>query len=418
MKAQSTSKGASIDQLLSFQSIILLELFIASLLPAAVMLLVGTIGTRLMLSASIGPFVLIFLLGAVAIFLGEFFLISTMQRATKGQFFDLIDVCHAYVAGNKGRRATIHEDEGITTALAKALNSLLDSLPQQGQYEASQIASPAQSSHEPLQARLQQLIREIAPTLDADLRVKIKPAAGDIGNAITIYSYLINELIQHIRQTRLATDQITNTTREIIDRSIELARTSEMLILSLTQTTEKAEKLVAFIQRLGSTLQLCVDITQDTGTLTRQKNELDDTLEEEISSQIIIVDSIPNENQQYEQLKADVRQQASLLEEALYATQEHTIIAESIIGELYNFAQSIHHSSTGVLHTAENMGSFVTLAMQWKNSVEAFHLPEDDEQRYHSLNKTKYQTADFPPIEEATVSEQKTVIKRHLPDDV
>jgi hypothetical protein len=421
MKAQATSEGVSIDQLLSFQSITLIELFVASLLPAAAMLLVGTIGTRLLLSASIGPFVLIFLFGAVAIFLGEFFLISTMQKVVKGQFFDLIDVCHAYVAGNKARRATIHENEGITTALAKALNALLDSIPQQGQQEAFQTVSPVQSNEGTLQTQLKQLIREIAPVIDADLRVKMKPAAGDIGKAITIYHYLINELIQHIRQTRAATDQITSATREIIDRSIELANTSETLILSLSQTTEKAEQLVAFIQRLGSTLQLCVDITHDTQTDKQRKIQLDDTLDdtlkEELPEQALIVDSISPESMRYEQLKADMREQSNILEQALNATQEHTVIAESIIGELYSFAQSIHHSSTDVLHTTEKMSSFVALAKQWRHSVTAFHLPEDDDQNYPYRDEANVQPGNFSPKEEPLSYEEKTVIKKRLPDD-
>jgi hypothetical protein len=418
MKAQTASNGVSTDPLLSFQSIMLLELFVASLLPAVAMLLVGTIGTRLLLSASIGPFVLIFLLSAIAIFLGEFFLIFSMQKVVKGQLFDLIEVCRVYVAGNTARRAIIQKDEGVTTTLAKALNALLDAIPKQSQQAPFQAAASVQSSEEALQTQLKQLIHKVAPVMDSDLRVKTQPAVGDIGKATTIYNYLINELIQHIRRTRSATDQITGTTREIIDRSIELAHTSEMLILSLSQTTEKAEQLVAFVQRLGNTLQLCVDNTHDTQELKQQKLQIDYTLEEEFPGQNLIVDSISPEHMRYEQLKTNMSEQSSMLEQALNDTQEHSILAESIIGELYNFAQSIHHSSTSVLHTTEKMSSFVTLAKQWRSSVMAFHLPEDDEQSYPYQNSPYIPPADFPPKEGSMSYEDKTVIKKRLPEEI
>jgi hypothetical protein len=371
MEAKSANVGS-----LTLQPLMQLELLVASLLPAAAILFVGAIGTRMITPTDVEPFVLAFLFCALAIFGGEFVLISTMQRATKGQLADLTTVCQAYLAGNKEKRVPIHGDHELTTTLAHALNSLLDFVVQQENQQTSQ-KNVSEQSEELLKGQLKQLAHKIAPVMDGDLRERVEIATGDIGIVIDACNYLITQLVQQINWTRHASEQVINATREMLDHSIEFAQSSETQLLLLARTTETQEKLVAFMQRLGSTLQLCIDLAQETQIFLEQRDNL---VTNNSSHYPIIVDSTSPADSQFKQPEAGTRQQVRLLTEALDTIREYTAIAEYMVGDLHTFAQHIHHSSAGILNMAERTNSLVPLAERWRNSVAAFYLPGEDAQ--------------------------------------
>jgi methyl-accepting chemotaxis protein len=209
--------------------------------------------------------------------------------------------------------------------------------------------------------------------MDGDLRVKATIFAGDLGIIADVCNYLVEELAQHIKWTRYSSNQVITVTRDLIERSIELAQSSETHMLRIAETTETVEKLVAFIQRLGDILQLSVDLVQGTQSHLQEKR----VYGENGARGIRIMDSAPHTDQLLDQLDTDTQRQARMLESALSATQEHVTLAESMIEGLYVFAQRIHESSTQVLSTAERVGSLVTLAEQWRSSVASFQLVEN-----------------------------------------
>ncbi|HLZ63261.1 MAG TPA: hypothetical protein VKR06_40530 [Ktedonosporobacter sp.] len=396
-----------------------LELLVASLLPASAILLIGVVGSRFIVPAFAGNFLFFFLLTALIVFFAEFALLATMQRAIKAHFSNLIAVCQAYLAGNKERRAALHGDQDLTTLLAKALNALLDSVarpvaqvpPQQapqpvpypmgqqipqpapypmGQQAPQQVPQsvpqpisfaapkptaqpvtqkrPVVQDETPLKRQLKQLVEEINPVMDADLSVKATVAAGDVGIVADICNYLVEELVQNVQWVRFASEQIITATHNMLDHSIELAQTFENQIGQLSQVTETVETLVTFIQRLSNTLQLSADIAHE--DYEHVKEQMNGT-----NSQLA---HMLNNTQAHAALEQDTQRQIELLDQALEGTQEHTALAESIIGDLYTFAQRMHQSSTGVLNTAERIGALIALAEQWRNSVSAFELPGAD----------------------------------------
>lgn len=398
---------------LTLKSLMYLELLVASLLPVAAILLVGVVGTRLIMPEYIEIFAIIFFLAAVLVFSGEFALLMIMQRAIKGHFSDLIAVCQAYLAGHKTRRAVLHDDQDLTTPLAKALNALLDSVvqpvpqplpsqpaspqhipqPMSPQPLPQWISHPAPPQQAPkkdlveqgdlvdklfdqgdslLKKQLKQLVREVNPALEADLRVKAAVPTGDIGVVADVCNYLIEELVQNVQWVRQASEQVIVVTREMLNRSIEMAQTIEEQMVQLSNMTETIEKVAAFMQQMGSTLQLSVDIAEEVYSHTHEKTL---PLKELTDRTTPIVNSVPPVDTH---LKQNMQRQVELLGGSLETTQEHATLAESIIGDLYTFAQRLHHSSTDVLDTAERIGSLITLAEQWRNSVAAFQLPEDE----------------------------------------
>ena len=365
---------------LTLQPLMRLELLLASLLPVTAILLAGVIGTRWIMPAYIGPFTIIFLLCTVVIFLCEYTLIFSMQRSIKDQFSGFIAVCQAYQTGNKESRVLVQDNQDLTATLAQAINSLLDFASQQGEQQVVQkyASEPAEGL---LKKRIKQLAHEIAPVLDADLSEKVTIADGDIGVVIDACNGMIEELVRQIKWTRGASEQIISVTREVVNSSIEFAQTIETQMIRLSITTETAEKLVAFVQRLSGTLQLSIDLTLEMQTQLEQSRK---SITDKLSHSPKIVDSTPQTHDQQESLQ----QQTQLLEEALHATRENTKIAESMIGDLYAFAQQIHQSSTAVLSTAERVDSLATQAENWRTSVAVFHLPGEAYQNPSSIKES------------------------------
>jgi methyl-accepting chemotaxis protein len=352
---------------MQFTSLLYLELLVASLTPAAVILVVAVIGTLQVMRANPLLFVLVCVLCAAITAGCELALLWQMQRALKDQFADIIMVCRHFMAGKKDVRAVVQKDNELAT-LARTINSLLDTI-------KLQVSEPVttQKKEEPqLSSQLQQFLREISPVMDGDLRVKATIFAGDLGIIADVCNYLVEELAQHIKWTRYSSNQVITVTRDLIERSIELAQSSETHMLRIAETTETVEKLVAFIQRLGDILQLSVDLVQGTQSHLQEKR----VNGENGARGIRIMDSTPHTDQLLDQLDTDTQRQARMLESALNATQEHVTLAESMIEGLYVFAQRIHESSTQVLSTAERVGSLVTLAEQWRSSVASFQLVE------------------------------------------
>jgi methyl-accepting chemotaxis protein len=371
-------RSADIESL-TLQPLMRFELVVASLLPAAAILFVGVIGSRMITPTNVGPFVMVFLFFALAIFGGEFALISMMQRAMKGQLSDFTTVCQAFLAGNKEKRATVRGDQELTATLALALNSLLDFVVQQENQHASQ-KGVSEKSEELLKGQLKQLAHKIAPVMDGDLREKAEIATGDIGIVIDSCNYLITQLVQQIKWTRRASEQVINVTREMLDHSIEFAQSSETQLLLLARTTETQEKLGAFMQRLSSTLQLCLDLAHDRQIRSEQRDEpVTDSTAPRLPR---IVDSTLAKDSHLKRPEVDIQQQAQLLTEALDTVREYTAIAEYMIEDLHTLAQHIHRSGATVLSIAERTNSLVPLAERWRNSIAAFYLPGEGDQQY------------------------------------
>lgn len=123
-------------------SILRIELLLASMLPVTAIFIVGVVGMRQNDQTDVGPFLFVLFACAIAVFGAEIALISFMQRATKKQYAQLIEVCQAYMAGQRERRAPLLGDNALV-ALAHTLNALLDSA--NGSIQQAQRASNAGS---------------------------------------------------------------------------------------------------------------------------------------------------------------------------------------------------------------------------------------------------------------------------------
>jgi methyl-accepting chemotaxis protein len=184
---------------------------------------------------------------------------------------------------------------------------------------------------------------------------------------------LIEELANLEQWTRYSSEQVMSKTQTLLTRSVELAQTAEAQMARFSDTTETVEKLVAFIQRLSSTLHLNIEIVAEIRKhlppiQTGQLDAIQPAQSLESSRRI---------NKLLDRLNADTQRQEQLLNQLLDSAQANATLAESMVSELYTVAQRIYQSSTAILQTVEHIHSLAKLAQQWNNSIAGFQLPEE-----------------------------------------
>ncbi len=370
-----TKAATKLSENLTRKQLMQLEILIASVVPAAAILIVGVAGTAVNFNYIF--FTLDVLVCAIAVFFGERSIILRLQHSMDEQLTDLITACQEFIKGKHDVRVSMPGDDQLTL-LASTLNSLFDyyqtttrspkEKPEPREITV-QTRRPDQSSKNlaRINEQLEQLVDDLSPALDGDLRVQsfIADEASDesIIMVADLCNALVEKLVQFTRWTLYASDRVISTSRNVLDRSIELAQSTETQMLHLSQMTATVEKLVAFIQRMSSALQSSADLAQETYAHLQEKQAASNS-----GGTTLLL----------KQLAHNLQRQKQLLEEILDATQKTTTIAESAIGDLYTFAQQFHQSSTTVIKTAESINSIVTIAEDWRNAADALYLPDDE----------------------------------------
>ncbi len=360
------------DERFTHKELSSLQILLASVIPVAAVLIVGAYGTQRMETNQVIFFIVVFLLCALATFVGEQKIIAMIQGAMNRQRAELTMACREFLAGNKERRVAILGN-GDLADLAQMINVLFEQHTQALQRKAvnpvvtapsppRQAAAVQSDEAALLNRQLLLLLNELVPIADGDLRVKTSVPAGYVGVVADTCNSLIEELAQFAKWTRYAAQQVMTSSQSVLDRSIEMAKATESQMHRLSQTTGNIEEIVAFIQRLSNTLQLSAEVA---GEIYRHLEQKTGTNEQILDAPL-------------SHLTNEAQRQSELLDSVLDATEETSLLAKSLIGDLYTVAQQIHQSSTGVLKTAERIGELAMLAERWHNAAEAFTLADDE----------------------------------------
>jgi len=386
-----TKPATKLSESLTRKQLMQLELIIASVVPAAAILVAAAAGSIVNYQPIF--FMLEVLTCAIAVFFTERSIILRMQQAMDEQLTDLITACRTFIKGNKQTRVSMPGDDQLAV-LASTLNSLFDHMqitpsPSKEKENAqaleakTRLLDTTNETIDLINQQLEQLVEDISPALDGDLRVQsyIAEDTSDEGVAMVadLCNALVEKLVQFTRWTLYASDRVISTSRNVLDRSMELAQTTEVQMLALGTMTAAVEKLVAFIQRMGSALQLNADMAQE-AYFHLQENQA--SVNSSGTRSVL------------QQLTNNTQRQLQLLEEILESTHNTTTIAESAIGDLYAFAQQFHQSSTAVIKTAESINVIVTIAEDWRNAADALYLPDEDEQENLTLEDSDIETQD------------------------
>lgn len=332
------------------------EVLIGALFPVVALLIVGETGINQMTNTDIRFFIFVLILAIILVFIGEIALVTLIQRALKKQYADIVKTCQEYATGNAEARATVIGDTALST-LAHALNTLIE--------EQSSLNQDHNVTTSRTDEQLQHLVHEITPVLQGDLRIKAEVPQGNIGTVADVCNALVEELTELVRWTRDSAQQVTDVACTLLEHALELAQTTEIQMLRFSQSTESVEILIALLQRLGNNLQLSVDISQEISDYTHPPQSLPESEQAAQREQRALLDRVNN----------DIERQRQLLSESVQKIQEHATTAESTIEDFYSFAQRIHHSSSGILKAAEQVGALAKLAERWKDSILSFQLP-------------------------------------------
>src|SRR6266852_9876086 len=172
--------ATKLSESLSRKQLMQLELLVASVVPAAAILVVGVAGTAVRFQWFLVT--LDVLTCAIAVFFGERSIILKMQHEMDEQLNDLITACREFIKGNTEMRVSMPGDDKLAQ-LASTLNSLFDHAPttphpSKGNTSADD-AQTRRLDQEPddkdllyLNEQLEQLADYISPALDGDLRVQ------------------------------------------------------------------------------------------------------------------------------------------------------------------------------------------------------------------------------------------------------
>jgi methyl-accepting chemotaxis protein len=312
----------------------------------------------------------------LAIFFGEWMILSYLHYRAVSQFTALTTICRAFLQGDKKQRAIV-QGSGEVKALAHVINELMD-------WQQNVVSSPKNVVAEQVidvdviqvDRQLRQLVNELYPVLEGDLRVKAALPEGLIGDVADFCNTLVEKMVQFTRWTLYASEQTLANSRLLLERSVALAKATEAEMITLSQVTRSVEQIVSSIQRMGSTLQLGLDAIRETaGSLQHVAASQAEQVFQPVSFE---PDAVSQSSNQVTQKPGGVERQIQLLEDVVRLIPDTIHVAEAVMNDLYMLVRQMHQSGTTILQTTEQIDFMINLAEEWRNLVGSLQLPEEE----------------------------------------
>src|SRR6266699_2948858 len=195
---------------------------------------------------------------ALVVLLGVLTVNYFVRRKIQDRLLGLVDVCRNFAGGDRAVRAAVTGDDDFAM-LSMSLNTLLDS---QG-FAGAGIISGGGSDAAALQAQIEKLLQEVSAVGDGDLRVQAEVTPDTLGVLADSFNYMIEELATVVGRVQATAVQVSNATRRILDRSVELSQASETQVAQIAHTAEAVEALAIFIPNVARNAQSSADAAQD-----------------------------------------------------------------------------------------------------------------------------------------------------------
>ncbi|GHO96384.1 hypothetical protein KSF_064320 [Reticulibacter mediterranei] len=299
---------------------------------------------------------------ALAVFFGEWMILHYLHRRAISQFVVLTSTCRAFLQGDKKQRVIVQGSNEVQ-ALARVINELMDlqqnvAPPQKNVAAEQDIDIDIARIHR----QLRQLVNELYPALEGDLRVQAVLSEGLVGDVADFCNTLVEKMVQFTRWTLYASEQTLTNSRLLLERSVTLAKATEAEMITLSQVTRSTEQIVSSIQRMGSTLQLGLDAIRETAGCLQH----------------VTVSQTEQRLQPAPLQSSGVEHPVRLLEDVVRLIPETVHVAEIMMNDLYTLVQQMHQSGTAILQTTEQTEFMVNLAEEWQNLVRGVQLPEEE----------------------------------------
>jgi len=313
------------------------------------------------------------LLWVLAIFFGEWVILSYLHHRAISQFAVLTSICQAFLQGDKKQRAIVQGSNEVQ-ALARVINELMDLQqnvsPPQRNIAAEQVIDIDMTR---IHRQLRRLVNELYPALEGDLRVQAVLSEGLVGDVADFCNTLVEKMVQLTRWTLYASEQTLTNSRLLLERSVTLAKATEAEMITLSQVTRSTEQIVSSIQRMGSTLQLGLAAIRETAGCLQHVtvSQAGQVVSLERDSQSPTPDQVKRE-------LGGVEHPVRLLEDVVCLIPDTVHVAETMMNDLYLLVQQMHQSGTAILQTTEQIDFMVNLAEEWQNLVREVQLPKEE----------------------------------------
>src|SRR6266849_2579264 len=234
-------------------------MYASAAIPVVFITLLGCYASQRLNASDATSFVLAVVTCAIVVLLGVLTINYFVQRQIKDRLLGLIDVCRDFAGGDRAVRAQVGGEDEFAM-LSMSLNTLLDN---QGTAQGGVSLGSGSNDASALQAQIEKLLQEVSAVGDGDLRVQAEVTPDTLGVLADSFNYMIEELAKVVGRVQATAVQVTNATRRILDRSVELSQASETQVAQISHTTEAVEALAIFIQNVARNAQLSVDVAQE-----------------------------------------------------------------------------------------------------------------------------------------------------------
>src|SRR5689334_12718066 len=143
---------------------------------------------------------------ALAIFFGEWMILSYLHHRSIRQFVVLTSTCQVFLQGDKKQRVIVQGSNEVQ-ALARVINELMDL--QQNVVPPQKKVSTEQDIDidiTRIHRQLRQLVNELYPALEGDLRVQAVLSEGLVGDVADFCNTLVEKMVQFTRWTLYASE--------------------------------------------------------------------------------------------------------------------------------------------------------------------------------------------------------------------
>jgi len=166
------------------------------------------------------------------------------------------------------RTSVIGNDEMAN--LAASINAVLD---------MRQGAGSTMTEASTLQSQIEKLLQEVSAVGEGDLSVQAEVTPDTLGVLADSFNYMIEELAKVVGRVQTTTQQVIQATRRIIERTGELARSSEAQGAQVGLTSDQVEEMAAFILSAARNATLSAAAAQEALTSASEgKLAVDDTI--------------------------------------------------------------------------------------------------------------------------------------------
>ncbi|HET9109864.1 MAG TPA: methyl-accepting chemotaxis protein [Ktedonobacterales bacterium] len=159
---------------------------------------------------------------------------------------ELTEVCRQAVSGNRAARLAVVGDDEYAM-LSNTVNKLV--MTASGAGGAAKTAATIEAPDAViLQGQIEKLLTEVSAVGDGDLRVQAEVTPDTLGVLADSFNFMIEELAKVVGRVQATTNQVSTATRRLLDRSANVAQSSEAQARQISLVSERVAELADFVQ--------------------------------------------------------------------------------------------------------------------------------------------------------------------------